>query len=180
MSADAVQKDARYATDNTAYSADKPLTPQQIVMCVAVTDVTFTRRASPDSTDQQVRRKAGCTTAFRIDDLAGILTTAVLSGDTDTATFVLRVGKHGSTLAGLTEALATAASLALQHGAPLTDITDVWRHTRFVPNGRTDDPDVPDTTSLADYVACRLLLDHPPAVASTTATVVHDGRIARR
>ena len=91
----------------------------------------------------------------------------------------LRVGKHGSTLAGLTEALATAASLAFQHGTPLTEITGAWQQTRFVPNGPTDDPDVPDTASLADYVARRLLLDHPPADTSTATAAVRDGQPAR-
>jgi ribonucleoside-diphosphate reductase alpha chain len=148
-------------------------------MCVAVTDVSTTRRTSPAPADQGLRRSAGRTTDFQIGDLTGTLTTAVSGDTTMAAAFDLRVGKHGSTLAGLTDALANAASLAWQYGTPLTEITDAWQQTRFVPNGPTDDPDVSDTTSLADYVARRLLLDHPPG-DTTTATTVHGRQIAHR
>lgn len=144
-----------------------------------MTDVPAARRTDPAPADQSLRRSAGHTTAFQIGDVTGTLTTAVLADTTTAATIDLRVGKHGSTLAGLSEALATAASLAWQHGAPLAEITDAWHQTRFVPNGPTDDPDVPATTSLADYVARRLLIDHPPADPSIAATAVHDRQSAR-
>lgn len=138
-----------------------------------------TTSTSPASADQGLSRRAGYTTDFRIGDLDGTLTTAVLRDTTMAATFDLRVGKHGSTIAGLAEALATAATLAWQHGTPLAEITDAWQQTRFVPNGTTDDPDIPDTTSLADYVARRLLLNHSPADTSTAAIAAHDGPPAR-
>jgi hypothetical protein len=106
--------------------------------------------------------------------------TLACSGNNPTAaTFDLRVGKHGSTLAGLTEALATAASLALQHGTPLAEITDAWQQTQFAPHGATDDPDIPDTTSLADYVARRLRLDHTPVGPKFTGSSVRGRQIAR-
>jgi len=143
-----------------------------------VTDTSAARRASFAPADQALRRSAGHTTAFQVGDLTGTLTTAARNAPM-AVTVDLRVGKHGSTLAGLTEALATAASLAWQHGTPLAEITDAWQQTRFVPNGPTDDLDIPDTTSLADYVARRLLLDHSPADPSIVAPVVPGGQSAR-
>ncbi|MET7951801.1 hypothetical protein [Micromonospora sp. NPDC005324] len=62
------------------------------------------------------RRYTGTTTDFVLDGTTGRLTTATSSGQ---LTHVdLRVGKHGSTLAGLTEALSTAITTGLQAGAP--------------------------------------------------------------
>lgn len=104
------------------------------------------------------RRHHGRTTCFPIGELAGTLisrstTTGAPSG------FDLRVGTQGTTLAGLTDALTAAACLAVQHGAPLPAITGQWQQTRFVAPGATD---IPHTTSLTDYLARRLTLDHTP------------------
>jgi hypothetical protein len=142
---------------------------------LAVADVSADRRTSPNPVEQRLGR----TTAFTIGDLTGILTTTPAGEDTIATTFDLRVGKHGSTLAGLTDALAAAASLALQHGTPLEEITDAWQQTRFVPNGTTDDLDIPDTTSLADYVARRLRLDSSPIGTRPTAAATCDSQILR-
>ena len=145
-------------------------------MCLAVIDVSATGRTRPAPADQERRRRAGHTTAFHIGDLTGTLTTVVSTDTATAAAFDLRVGKHGSTLAGLTDALSTAASLAWQHGTPLTEITDAWQQTRFAPHGATNDPDIPDTTSLADYVARRLRFDHPAGSSGTAVSAVHSRR----
>ncbi|WP_285688968.1 hypothetical protein [Actinoplanes sp. NBRC 103695] len=115
------------------------------------------------------RRSTGHTRSFQIGDLTGTLTSSAADSG-GSAGFDLRVGTHGSTLAGLTDALATATSLALQHGAPLLAVTEQWQQTWFVPNGPTDDPDIPRTTSLADYLARRLTLDHLTASSATAAS----------
>ncbi|TWJ20890.1 hypothetical protein JD76_00990 [Micromonospora endolithica] len=72
----------------------------------------------------------------------------------------LRVGKHGSTLAGLTDALYTAITTGLHGGAPAAVFVDELRHTRYVPAGTTKDPDLPHATSLGDYLAQHLHLNH--------------------
>jgi hypothetical protein len=149
------------------------------VVCLAVTDDSAAGRRSANSTDQGLRRRLGHTIDFQIGDLTGTLTTAISGHDTTATSFHLRVGRHGSTLAGLTDALGTAACLAWRHGAPRAEITDAWQQTRFAPHGATDDPEIPDTSSLADYVARRLHLDHPPAGISTAAIAVDSGQIAR-
>lgn len=95
---------------------------------------------------------------------------ATLTAATDAAgrltAIDLRTGKHGSTLSGMTDALATAMTLALQRGAPLGTITAPLAGMRFEPSGRTDDPDIPHVTSIADYVARRLTADFAPGEAS--------------
>ena len=54
-------------------------------------------------------------------------------------------------------------SVALQHGVPLTELIRCNLDLYFVPNGRTDDPDIPRARSIADYTARRLAIDWLPA-----------------
>lgn len=131
----------------------------------AVSDIPSPRDIS--SAVRSARRVTGNTRRFQVGDLTGTLT-SIAAGADGLAGFDLRVGKHGSTLAGLTDALATATSLALLQGAPVSAIADQWQQTWFVPNGPTDDPEIPHTTSLADYVARRLTLDHLNVADSAT------------
>ncbi|MFI7331769.1 TSCPD domain-containing protein [Micromonospora aurantiaca (nom. illeg.)] len=101
---------------------------------------------------------------FVVDGIPGRLVTA--AGPDGRLTHVdLAIGKHGSTLAGLTDALSTAITTGLRAGAPLAEFVNELRHTRYAPAGATGDPDVPHTTSLGDYLAQRLHHNHPDAVA---------------
>lgn len=90
----------------------------------------------------------------------GSLTTGV-HPDGQLGEIILRMGKQGSTLAGLSDAFSAVASLALQHGVPVGLIIDRLRGLRFEPAGLTDDEDIPEATSVMDYVARRLALDYP-------------------
>ncbi|WP_091200198.1 TSCPD domain-containing protein [Micromonospora narathiwatensis] len=100
------------------------------------------------------RQTAGTTTEFVLDGIPGRLVTAAAA---DLLAHVeLRVDKHGSTLAGLTDALSTAITTGLHAGAPVSEFVAELRHTRYAPAGRTGDPDVPEATSLGDYLARRL------------------------
>jgi hypothetical protein len=72
----------------------------------------------------------------------------------------LRMAKQGSTLAGLTEALGVAVSVALQHGVSLHTLVSQFVNLRFDPSGQTDDVEVPLATSIVDYVFRRLALDY--------------------
>ncbi|MEV6370148.1 hypothetical protein AB0L86_25000 [Micromonospora musae] len=95
-----------------------------------------------------------------IDGIAGhLMTAAAVSG---ALTHVdLRMGKQGSTLAGLTDALSTAITTGLRGGTPTAAFIDELRHTRYVPAGAPNDPDLPHVTSLGDYLAQHLHLTHP-------------------
>lgn len=107
------------------------------------------------------RVRHGETTRFAVDDQKGYLTTAVATdGSLDEMT--IRMAKQGSTLAGMMDALGGAISLGLQAGAPLEVYVSKFANMRFTPAGRTDDPELPLATSLMDYVARRLAVDHLP------------------
>ncbi|WP_146604002.1 TSCPD domain-containing protein [Micromonospora deserti] len=100
------------------------------------------------------RRTAGTTTEFVLNGTPGRL---VIAAAADRPGHVeLYVGKHGSTLAGLTDALSTAITTGLHAGAPVSEFVAELRHTRYAPAGRTGDPEVPEATSLGDYLARRL------------------------
>ena len=50
------------------------------------------------------------------------------------------------------DCFATVASLALQHGVPLSTLVDKLSRTRFDPAGFTGNPDLPRATSVMDYI----------------------------
>jgi hypothetical protein len=107
------------------------------------------------------RVRPGLTFGFEVGSEPGTLTASVLP-DGGVGEVTLRAGKHGSTLAGLTDAFSTAVTLALRQGAPLAAIADELRGTHFAPAGQTDDPEIPEASSLVDYVARRLTNDFAP------------------
>ncbi|MGH3153188.1 MAG: hypothetical protein ACRDOB_21005 [Streptosporangiaceae bacterium] len=71
-------------------------------------------------------------------------------------------GKHGTSSAGLMATYAVALSTGLQHRVPLADLIRPGLDQYFVPNGHTDDPDIPRVRSAVDYVARRLAIDWLP------------------
>ena len=64
----------------------------------------------------------------------------------------LVVAKEGSTLSGIMDAFATAISIALQYGVPLTALVKKFSHMRFDPSGFTHNKDIPMAKSIVDYV----------------------------
>jgi ribonucleoside-diphosphate reductase alpha chain len=50
------------------------------------------------------------------------------------------------------DSVAVLTSLALQYGVPLEDLARKFESTRFEPYGFTNNPDLPQTTSLVDYI----------------------------
>ena len=80
------------------------------------------------------------------------------------------MSKEGSTLSGLMQGFCRAFSLALQYGLPLQDAVDRFRGMRFEPMGPTNNPKIPEASSLLDYVARYLELrylcaaEHSPAL----------------
>jgi len=71
-------------------------------------------------------------------------------------------GKHGTSAAGLVAGYAVALSVGLQHRVPLADLIRPGLDQFFVPNGHTDDPDIPRVRSAVDYIARRLAIDWLP------------------
>lgn len=104
------------------------------------------------------RVRSSYTVAFNVGGAEGSLT-AGTQPDGQLGEIFLRLGKHGSTLAGLAEAFSIVMSLALQHGVPLALIVERLQGLKFEPAGFTDDEDVPTATSIVDYIAHRLAQD---------------------
>ena len=74
----------------------------------------------------------------------------------------LKLGKQGSTLAGVMDAFSVAISVGLQYGIPLESYVAKFTNMRFEPAGITDDPDIRIASSVIDYIFRRLALDHLP------------------
>jgi ribonucleoside-diphosphate reductase alpha chain len=72
----------------------------------------------------------------------------------------LKLGKQGSTLAGVMDAFSIAISIALQYGVPLEAFVNKFVNMRFEPAGMTDDPDIRISQSMMDYIFRRLALDY--------------------
>jgi ribonucleoside-diphosphate reductase alpha chain len=74
----------------------------------------------------------------------------------------LKLGKQGSTLAGVMDAFSIAVSIGLQYGVPLETFVEKFTNLRFEPAGMTDDADIRMAQSMMDYIFRRLALDYLP------------------
>ncbi|QGK69458.1 vitamin B12-dependent ribonucleotide reductase [Allosaccharopolyspora coralli] len=74
----------------------------------------------------------------------------------------VKLGKQGSTLAGVMDAFSMSISVGLQYGIPLEFYISKFQNLRFEPAGMTDDPDVRMASSVLDYLFRRLALDYLP------------------
>ena len=74
----------------------------------------------------------------------------------------LKLGKQGSTLAGVMDAFSIAVSIGLQYGVPLETFVQKFTNVSFEPAGLTDDADVRMAKSLMDYIFRRLAIDYLP------------------
>jgi len=131
-------------------------------MTVPATGPATTARRMP-------RARHSSTMSFAFAGLEGSLTTGT-HPDGQLGEVVLRMGKQGSTLAGLAEPFSAVTTLALQYGVLMDLLIEHLRGLRFEPDGSTDDEEIPQATSVMDRVARRLALDHTtvrPAVRHT-------------
>src|SRR6202034_4609652 len=62
------------------------------------------------------------------------------------------MAREGSTVSGLMDSFATAASIALQHGVPLKLLCEKFGHTRFEPSGWTGNENIGYAKSIMDYI----------------------------
>jgi ribonucleoside-diphosphate reductase alpha chain len=72
----------------------------------------------------------------------------------------LKLGKQGSTLAGVMDAFSIAVSIGLQYGVPLETFVQKFTNLKFEPAGLTDDSDIRMAQSIMDYIFRRLALDY--------------------
>lgn len=105
------------------------------------------------------KARPSLTTSFSVAGAEGYMTAGSYPDDGLGEVF-LKLGKQGSTLAGMMDAFSIAISIALQYGVPLETYVQKFTNMRFEPAGMTDDPDVRIAQSVVDYVFRRLALDH--------------------
>jgi len=101
------------------------------------------------------------TTSFSVAGAEGYLTAGSYE-DGELGEVFLKLGKQGSTLAGVMDAFSIAISIALQYGVPLEAFVSKFVNMRFEPAGLTDDPDIRMSQSIMDYIFRRLALDYLP------------------
>lgn len=62
------------------------------------------------------------------------------------------VSKEGSTLSGMIRAWSMSVSIGLQYGIPISVFVERFRHMHFEPNGWTKTKDIPQASSIVDYI----------------------------
>jgi hypothetical protein len=81
----------------------------------------------------------------------------------------IKMSKEGSTISGMCQAFCRAFSLALQYGLTVEESVVRFRGMRFEPMGATSNPEVPECSSIVDYVARYLELHYGGARAGRAA-----------
>jgi ribonucleoside-diphosphate reductase alpha chain len=105
------------------------------------------------------RQRPATVTRFSVAGAEGYMTASSYPDDGVGEVF-LKLGKQGSTLAGVMDAFSMAISVGLQYGIPLDSYVAKFTNMRFEPAGLTDDPDIRIASSVMDYIFRRLALDH--------------------
>jgi ribonucleoside-diphosphate reductase alpha chain len=105
------------------------------------------------------KQRTAMVTRFSVAGAEGYMTASSYPGDGIGEVF-LKLGKQGSTLAGVMDAFSIAISVGLQYGIPLESYVAKFTNMRFDPAGITDDPDIRMASSVMDYIFRRLALDH--------------------
>jgi ribonucleoside-diphosphate reductase alpha chain len=105
------------------------------------------------------KQRSATVTRFSVGGAEGYMTASTYP-DNGLGEVFLKLGKQGSTLAGVMDAFSMAISISLQYGVPLETWVDKFTNMRFEPAGMTDDPDIRMANSMMDYIFRRLALDH--------------------
>ncbi len=96
--------------------------------------------------------RASLTHKFSVGGHEGYLTIG-LHEDGRPGELFLKISKEGSTVSGLCQAFCRAFSLAMQYGLPVEDAVLRFKGMRFEPQGMTSNPDIPEASSIVDYIA---------------------------
>ena len=114
---------------------------------------------------------------FSVGGQEGYLTVGLYEDGVPGEIFI-RMAKEGSTVSGLMDCFATAVSLALQFGVPLSVLVSKFSHTRFEPSGWSGVKEIGYAKSLMDYMfrwlAIRYLPKHEQEAAEQSG--VGEGR----
>jgi ribonucleoside-diphosphate reductase alpha chain len=107
------------------------------------------------------KSRPSSTTTFTVGGAEGYMTASSYP-DGGLGEVFLKLGKQGSTLAGVMDAFSIAVSIGLQYGVPLETFVQKCTNVNFEPAGMTDDKDIRIAKSLMDYIFRRLALDYLP------------------
>jgi ribonucleoside-diphosphate reductase alpha chain len=107
------------------------------------------------------KSRPSTTTSFSVGGAEGYMTAGAYE-DGALGEVFLKLGKQGSTLAGVMDAFSIAVSIGLQYGVPLETFVEKFTNLRFEPAGMTDDSDIRMAQSMMDYIFRRLALDYLP------------------
>ena len=136
-------------------SDKKPMTSKSVVVETEIVEKVVyrpTRKRLPKSRPSR-------TTSFSVGGAEGYMTSGSYPDDGLGEVF-LKLGKQGSTLAGVMDAFSIAVSIGLQYGVPLETFVQKFTNLKFEPAGLTDDPDIRMSQSIMDYIFRRLALDY--------------------
>lgn len=89
---------------------------------------------------------------FSINGHEGYLTLGLFD-DGSVGEIFIKMAKEGSTLSGLIQGFCRAFSLCLQFGLPTSEACKRFEGMRFDPMGPTSNPDIPECSSILDYVS---------------------------
>lgn len=110
-----------------------------------------TRQVLPTTRDSLTHK-------FAIDRHEGYLTIG-LYPDGRPGEIFIKISKEGSALSGMCQAFCRAFSIALQYGLSIEDAVVRFKGMRFEPMGATSNPEIPEASSIVDYVARYLELE---------------------
>ena len=133
------EKPAEKAGTKAAQAEDAAAVPVTLAPPKAV------RRRLPDE-------RSGVTHKFSIGGHEGYLTVGLYPDTHQPGEIFIRMSKEGSSISGLMDSFATAISLALQYGVPLSTLVDKFIHSRFEPSGFTGNKEIPMAKSVMDYI----------------------------
>jgi ribonucleoside-diphosphate reductase alpha chain len=140
--------------DKSAKDEEAQAQPQQAPPAPAPHEQRPVRKRLP-------KTRSATVTKFDVAGAEGYMTASTYPDDGVGEVF-LKLGKQGSTLAGVMDAFSIAISVGLQYGIPLESYVAKFTNMRFEPAGMTDDLDIRIANSVMDYIFRRLALDHLP------------------
>ncbi len=129
------------------------------------------RRHLPDE-------RRSLTHKFRVGEQEGFVTVGLFDDGSPGEIFVT-ISKEGSTIRGLMDSVAMLTSYALQYGVPLTTLVEKFRAVHFEPAGLTANPELPQASSIVDYIFRWLELRFlaPPAAEPADAATTLAARV---
>ena len=133
-------------TSGPRYLARNSSDPDDARSTESMTTLAEPRREALPQTRKSVTHK------FAISGHEGYLTIGLFQNGQPGEIFI-KMSKEGSTLSGLIQGFCRAFSLALQHGLSAHDAVERFRGMRFEPMGPTSNPEIPEASSILDYVA---------------------------